>query len=148
MVRVSVVSNKLKEELEDVGKVYNSRSGVCVYPNAFSRLQTEIVKVCNVNKELEKENEKLKTDCAVLSCSVDDFGELQDKLEEEQRKNNGLLDKLTDARELILKLYNAGRDVLMCRAEEKAYDNLSDAISDKRIEQFLEGTRCVREDIE
>ena len=60
MARVSVVPNKLKEELEAVGKVYNSRSGVCVYPNAFSRLQTEIVKVCNVNKELEKENAELK----------------------------------------------------------------------------------------
>lgn len=44
---------------------------------------------------------------------------------------------LTKAREIILKLYNAGRDVLMCRAEEKAYDNLSNAINDKSIEQFL-----------
>ena len=60
MIRTSVIPNKLKEELEDVGKVYNSRSGMCVYPNAFSRLQTEIVKVCNVNKELEQQIEKLK----------------------------------------------------------------------------------------
>jgi len=60
MVRTSVIPNKLKEELEDVGKVYNSRSGMCVYPNAFSRLQTEIVKVCNENKELEKAKEIIK----------------------------------------------------------------------------------------
>ena len=46
-------------------------------------------------------------------------------------------DQLTEAREIILRLYNAGRDVLMCRAEEKAYDNLSNAINDKSIEQFI-----------
>ena len=45
--------------------------------------------------------------------------------------------QITNAKELILRLYNAGRDVLMCRAEEKAYDNLSNAINDKSIEQFL-----------
>lgn len=43
----------------------------------------------------------------------------------------------TQAKEIILKLYNAGRDVLMCRTEEKAYENLSHAINDKEIEQFL-----------
>ena len=46
-------------------------------------------------------------------------------------------EQLVKARELVLKLYNAGRDVLMCRTEEKAYDNLSDAINDKGVEQFL-----------
>ena len=45
--------------------------------------------------------------------------------------------QLTKAKEIILRLYNAGRDVLMCRAEEKVYDNLSNAINDKSIEQFL-----------
>ena len=48
---------------------------------------------CKLHKsyeQLEQENAKLKTDYEVLSCSVGDFGELQDKLEEEQRKNNGL----------------------------------------------------------
>ena len=58
----SIIPDKLKEELEDVGKVYNSRSGVCVYPNAFSRLQTEIMKVCNKNKNLEAQIEKMKQD--------------------------------------------------------------------------------------
>lgn len=48
--------------------------------------------------DLEKENAELKTDYEVLSCSVGDFGELQDKLEEEQRKNNGLSDNLTKAK--------------------------------------------------
>ena len=46
-------------------------------------------------------------------------------------------DQLTEARQIILKLYNAGRDVLMCRNEEKAYDNLDKAINDKSIEQFI-----------
>jgi hypothetical protein len=50
--------------------------------------------------------------------------------------------QLTKAKEIILKLYNAGRDVLMCRAEEKAYDNLDEAISDKSIEQFLKEEIC------
>lgn len=48
-----------------------------------------------------------------------------------------LAERLTKAKKIILKLYNAGRDVLMCRAEEKAYDNLSMAINDRSIEQFL-----------
>ena len=48
-----------------------------------------------------------------------------------------LADQLTKAREIILRLYNAGRNVLMCRTEERAYDNLSNAINDKSIEQFL-----------
>ena len=48
-----------------------------------------------------------------------------------------LNEQLTKAKEIILRLYNAGRDVLMCRAEEKAYDNLSNAINDKSIEQFI-----------
>lgn len=128
----SIIPNKLKEELEDVGRVYNSRSGMCVYPNAFSRLQTEIIKICNENRllkegktnvfaelneetaksnaelldkvtDLEKENAELKADYEVLSCSVGDFGELQDKLEEEQRKNNVLSDNLVKAKEIISK---------------------------------------------
>ena len=41
------------------------------------------------------------------------------------------------AKEIILFLYNAGRDVLMCRNEEKAYSNLENAINDKRIRSFI-----------
>lgn len=52
-------------------------------------------------KELQKENAELKTDYEVLSCSVGNFGELQNKLEEEQRKNNGLEEQLTNAKEII-----------------------------------------------
>ena len=51
--------------------------------------------------ELEKENAKLKIDYEVLSCSVGDFGELRDKFEEEQRKNNELSDSLTKAKGII-----------------------------------------------
>lgn len=52
-------------------------------------------------KCLKKENAKLKADYKVLSCSVDDFGKLQDRLEEEQRKNNGLEEQLNEAKEII-----------------------------------------------
>lgn len=51
-----------------------------------------------------------------------------------------LKDKLREARAIILMLYNAGRDVLMYRNEEKAYTNLDNAINDKSIEQFIEET--------
>ena len=56
--------------------------------------------------DLQKENTELKTDYEVLSCSVGDFGELQDKLEEEQRKNNGLEEQLTNAKEIIREYIN------------------------------------------
>lgn len=55
-------------------------------------------------------------------------------------------DKLNMAREVILNLHNAGRDVLMCRAEEKAYEYLSVAISDIRIKQLLEGLEVKPDD--
>ena len=61
----------------------------------------ELTEVYGKVAELEKENAELKTDYKVLSCSVGDFGELQDKLEEEQRKNIGLSDNLTKAKELL-----------------------------------------------
>lgn len=84
MIRTSVIPNKLKEELEDVGKVYNNRSGICVYPNAFSRLQTEIVKVCNEKEIAEKHILEL----------LKDKGELTDKVKELKDKCSDLLDKL------------------------------------------------------
>ena len=78
--------------------------------------------------DLQKENTKLKTDYEVLSCSVDDFGELQNKLEEEQRKNNGLSDNLTKAKEKISNLleiikrphqFTAPRKIQMVREAEQ-----------------------------
>ena len=51
--------------------------------------------------------------------------------------HRNIREQLTKARDLILNLYNAGRDVLMCRNEELAYTRLDNAINDKRIEQFL-----------
>jgi len=56
------------------------------------------------NNLLQRENKQLKTDFKVLSCSVDDFDELQNKLEEEQRKNNGLSDDLAKAKEIMKEL--------------------------------------------
>ena len=61
-------------------------------------------------KELQEENAELKADYEVLSCSVGDFGELQDKLEEEQRKNNGLSDNLTKAKELLKDFVTLDKD--------------------------------------
>jgi hypothetical protein len=83
-----------------------------------------------INKELEKENAELKAfrqDC--IKLTEDNVVMARQRAETSKQ--------LTKAREIILRLYNAGRDVLMCRAEEKAYDNLSNAINDKSIEQFL-----------
>ena len=79
---------ELQEEIENLKKTYRKQRNKRI-------------------DELQKENAKLKTDYEVLSCSVGDFGELQDKLEEEQRKNNGLSDNLAKAKEIIKKLCEA-----------------------------------------
>ena len=73
---------------------------------------------------LQKENAELKTDYKVLCCSVGDFGELQEKLEEEQRKNNGLSDNLTKAKEIIktladdLSMYSGNYQKELLEAEQ------------------------------
>lgn len=53
-------------------------------------------------EKLEKENTELKAGYEVLSCSVGDFDKLQDKLEEEQRRNKELSDNLIKAKELLI----------------------------------------------
>lgn len=80
----------------------------------------------NVEKQLREENAKLKTDYEVLSCSVGDFGELQDKLEEEQRKNNGLSDNLTKAEELLKHWVNSygGMDIDLCNKSQNFIDEV------------------------
>ena len=87
-----------------------------------------------INKELEKENAELKEE---LKKWKDEWQEQVQKATDEGYARTLQTIQLTKAKEIILRLYNAGRDVLMCRAEEKAYDNLSNAINDKSIEQFL-----------
>lgn len=84
-----------------------------------------------VEKQLREENTKLKTDYKVLSCSVGDFGELQEKLEEEQRKNNGLSDNLTKAKEIIRSLYF----IIQGRIDYKGNIPLEDEMY--RANQFL-----------
>ena len=74
--------------------------------------------------ELKKKNDNLVASSKTIIS-------LSDKIE------TRTMEQLTKAKGIILKLYNAGRDVLMCRAEEKAYDNLEEAINDRSIEQFL-----------
>jgi hypothetical protein len=86
------------------------------------------------NKMLEKENAELKKQQFSLRNERNTF------LAQNEQYEKDLIDfneNLTKAKEIILRLYNAGRDVLMCRSEEKAYDNLSEAINDSNIEQFL-----------
>lgn len=78
-------------------------------------------------KELEKENAELEAENEANENGAKKYAEFYFETN----------DQLTKAKEIILRLYNAGRDVLMCRTEEKAYDNLSNAINDKSIEQFL-----------
>lgn len=87
---------------------YVTEKGVCLSPfwdlfdagieAATFELNKGIIQV------LTKENAELKADYEVLSCSVGDFDKLQDKLEEEQRRNNGLSDSLTKAKEIITNL--------------------------------------------
>lgn len=99
--------------------------------------------------KLDKENAELKKqlsdvrECFISASSGDDFEmaesarEVMEVLNIPCYRHGEVKSKLTEAKEIILKLYNAGRDVLMCRAEEKAYDNLDEAINDRSIEQFL-----------
>jgi hypothetical protein len=110
------------------------------YSELYDEGTKQIQKAYELGKsELEEENAELKERVenqksflerikAKFELGKIDRKEIEGYLESEQ---------LTKAREIILRLYNAGRDVLMCRAEEKAYDNLSNAINDKSIEQFL-----------
>lgn len=50
---MSVIPNKIKEELIDVGEKYNAGSCIITHPNSFIRLEIEIIKICNENKELK-----------------------------------------------------------------------------------------------
>ena len=78
-------------------------------------------------ERLKKENAKLKDKNKALEL----YADLADSRVDEVKLT------LYKAKGIILKLYNAGRDALMCREEEKAYDNLEEAINDRSIEQFL-----------
>lgn len=65
----SVIPEKLKELLDDVKSVYESK-GMIVYPNSFSKLETEIVKVCNENKNIKDKFTKAKN---IINGLVDDY---------------------------------------------------------------------------
>lgn len=67
---MNVIPNKLKEELIDVGKVYNNGSCIVSHPNSFDRLQTEIIKVCNEKMNLEKQLETAKNLITNLSFAL------------------------------------------------------------------------------
>lgn len=101
----------------------------------------EIMEYFKHIEDLEKENAELKTDYEVLSCSVGDFGELQDKLEEEQRKNNGLSDNLTKAKEIIKEFVQVEYDDY---TNGDYYNELSKVL--EQAEQFLKGEDIILED--
>ena len=144
-----------KEELGNAtGKDLIEQRDYCgidsYYSDYLDDVNAEMLKRFNRLTELEKENAELKERHAEIleafasTSSGDDFEmaesarEIMEILDTPCYRHGKVVSKLTKAREIILKLYNAGRDVLMCRAEEKAYDNLSDAINDKSIEKFLQ----------
>lgn len=60
----------------------------------------------------------------------------------DSRRIAGLESQLTKARKLILSLYNAGRDTLMCidTDREEALRMLDFAINNKEIDEFLKET--------
>lgn len=98
------------------------------YEQAYNETEELLNKQIEVTYKVVKENNKLKEKLKPENCLKLLAKEGFIKFSSEQ------LDK---ARDLILNLYNAGRDVLMCRNEELAYTRLDNAINDKRIEQFL-----------
>lgn len=127
----SVIPDKLKEVLEDVGKVYNSKSGMNVYPNSFSKLQTEILKVCNKNVLLEKENAELKKRQAEIievftsASSGDDFEmaesarEIMEILNIPCYRHGKVINKLTTAKEIIRELIDNAPNVYSGRNMEE-----------------------------
>lgn len=104
----------------------------------FKETNHELAETCIARKkridELEKENDDLKNKIGKVAQEIlDNWCKGNPPCPHLKKRD----EQLTKAKEIILKLYNAGRDVLMCRVEEKAYDNLSKAINDRSIEQFL-----------
>ena len=105
------MNKELQKKAEDfiierykIAKCYredNAETREYMRMDVHSQYEEEYQLYLDATKELQKENAELKTDYEVLSCSVGDFDELQNKLEEEQRKNNGLSDNLTKAKEII-----------------------------------------------
>lgn len=67
--------------------------------------------------------------------------ELLQTIYEKNAKIKILEEQNKKAREMILKLYNAGRNVLMCyklpRFEKEAYNRLSDCINNREVEKVL-----------
>ena len=147
---------KVKIELEQkLEQIKDEKFG-----KALSQIKHDREVVIEYNERLQKENTELKEQLKTSyrkgmrhmakalkdydrtdGAWTDYFEHTVDKvLQREQvdfEEYGTLADQLTEAKKIILMLYNAGRDVLMCRNEEKAYDNLSKAVNDKSIEQFM-----------
>ena len=126
---VEVYENKIAE-LED--KLANADFAIEGRDNEIAELEKEKCELLGIIQGKDKAIEELKTDYNVLSCSVGDFGELQDKLEEEQRKNNGLSDNLTKAKEIIKKLKALYLYPVVTKDDVKRQDEILE-----EAEQFL-----------
>lgn len=137
-----------KEELEkSTGQELIEQRDYCgvdsYYGDCLNDVNAEMLKRFNRLVDIEKENAELKEKLEVLEKLRDYWkGSAFDWRHKffEKRSTKRLVKKskqLAKARDLILNLYNAGRDVLMCRNEELVYTRLDNAINDKRIEQFL-----------
>ena len=77
------MTDKLRELLEDVRTVYEGK-GMVVYPNSFSKLIEEIMKLDNINRLQKEQIEKMKccSNCSkvyvrkkdgLVCCSVGSF---------------------------------------------------------------------------
>lgn len=86
-MKESVIPKKLSDELEDVAKVYNSKSGMVVYPDSFSKLRTEIMKVCNEKQIAEKHILELIADKGKLIDEVNELKQKNDELEKDLIEN-------------------------------------------------------------
>lgn len=130
----------LADKLEDVTKVKIGLEQKLEqikdekFEKALSQIKHDREVVIEYNEKLQKENTELKEKLKPENCIeyLAKGGYVKFLCE-----NGKEHDQLAEAKKIILMLYNAGRDVLMCRNEEKAYDNLSKAVNDKSIEQFI-----------
>ena len=155
-----MTKEELKNKCTERAKIFQQAIESCKSSNPIDCIEWFADRIA----DLEKENERLTVSYETLKLhDEEEIGMLKSKNAElkirvenqksflerirakfelgkiDRKEIEGYLEseQLTKAKEIILKLYNAGRDVLMCRAEEKAYDNLSNAINDKSIEQFI-----------
>jgi len=85
---MSVIPENIKTLYDNIKKIYNNK-GMRVYPNDIDKLHTEIIKLCNVKKNIEEENSELKEIIYELLL----LGKFKGEDEETQYYIDGLLKK-------------------------------------------------------